>query len=356
MRWRPVLLTAHLWVGMVAAPFLLVLGVTGAAMVFENEIDGALNAKVTRVSPGGPALSLAALQAKIDGTYPGYRIVFAAFPDDDRHAYQISAVAPQGSGEADLFVDPHTGRIVGTDADVRPLMQTVHGLHTHLLAGRTGSAVVGWGAVVLALLALSGLVLWWPAKVVGLGPAKTAKRLVFDLHNTVGSISFVFLLAFAVTGAVIHWDGPSAALLQRLTRAPSPPAFPRDVPECQGREALPPDALLAAAAAAVPGARPTFIQVPPGARPVRVNFKYPEDHTPAGRTIVFLAGCTGRAVAVRDARRFAPAVRYSTMWNREIHTGDLFGWPTRILMCLFSLSLPVMALTGPLIWWTRRRR
>jgi len=43
------------------------------------------------------------------------------------------------------------------------------------------------------------------------------------------------------------------------------------------------------------------------------------------------------------------------MWNRELHTGDIFNLPTRILAAFFSLMLPVLAITGPLIWWTRRR-
>jgi hypothetical protein len=51
VRFRNALLTTHLWAGLVAAPFLLVLGITGAEMVFENEINDALNAKVTRAAP-----------------------------------------------------------------------------------------------------------------------------------------------------------------------------------------------------------------------------------------------------------------------------------------------------------------
>ena len=43
------------------------------------------------------------------------------------------------------------------------------------------------------------------------------------------------------------------------------------------------------------------------------------------------------------------------MWNRELHTGDIFNLPTRILAAFFSLMLPILAITGPLIWWNRRR-
>ncbi len=355
MTFRKALLTTHLWAGLIAAPFLLVLGLTGAVMVFENEIDDAINAKVSRVATTGPALSLGELESRIDGLHPGYRIVAAAFPSDDRHAYGLAAVGPNGKDVLEVYVDPHTGRIQGTSADVRTAVQSLHMLHTHLLAGRTGQAIVGWGALFLVFLSLSGLVLWWPAKVVKVEWGADAKRLVFDLHNTVGAISFLFLFVFAVTGAVIHWDRPTAVWLARITGATPAPEFPRSAPECKDKASLPADQLLATASAAMPGARATWIQMPPGGRPVRAIFKYPEDHTPSGRTQVFLAPCTGRVLAAISSRQMPAAVRYSSMWNREVHTGDIGGWPTRILMCLFSLSLPAMALTGPLIWWTRRR-
>ena len=356
MQFRKALLTTHLWAGLLAAPFLLALGLTGAVMVFENEIDDALNAKLTRVTSSGAALSLAALESRIDSAYPGYRLVGAEFPADERHAYAIAAAAPGGRDGADLFVDQHTGRILGTASEARPVMQSLHGFHTHLLAGRTGAAILGWGSLLLVFLSVSGLILWWPAKVVRVRWGAPAKRLVFDLHNAVGAVSFVFLLVFAVTGAVIHWDVPAGQWLARLTRTAPMPAIPRAAQDCRDQASLPADRLLATAAAAVPGARATWLQTPGGPSPVRVVFKYPEDHTPAGRTQVFLAGCTGRLLAVRSSRLAPAAIQYSSMWNREIHTGDLFGWPTRILMCLFSLSLPVMAVTGPLIWWTRRGR
>jgi uncharacterized iron-regulated membrane protein len=47
---------------------------------------------------------------------------------------------------------------------------------------------------------------------------------------------------------------------------------------------------------------------------------------------------------------------YVTRINRELHTGDIGGWPARIIAAIFSLSLPLLAVTGPLLWWQRRQR
>jgi uncharacterized iron-regulated membrane protein len=358
VRIRDSLVQVHLWVGLITAPFLVVLGLTGALLVFENQINDALNVRLTRVTPAGAALSISELETRIRATYPGYRVVDVDFPPDAAHSRSVGVVSPDGKRQVQLFVDPYTGRVLGTGAQEIGVMRVVHALHTHLQAGSAGSTIVGALGLVLLFLACSGLWLWWPAKIFRMRWSGTTKRVVFEAHNALGVYAWVFLMLFSLTGAVIHWDGLVGGWIERLAPAPAPvPAIPDTVAACTGQAALPLDRLLGPAAAAVPGAAPSWIQanVDPS-KPVRIAFKYPEDHTPAGRTRVYLAGCSAQVLAVRNARTMPLSYRYAQMWNREIHTGDLLGWPTRILAALFSLSLPLMALTGPLIWWTRRRR
>ena len=64
-----------------------------------------------------------------------------------------------------------------------------------------------------------------------------------------------------------------------------------------------------------------------------------------------------RSIAmIVDWRTASPSFRLVKLWNREVHTGDIGGLPTRILAALIGLSLPVLTLTGPLIWWNRWRK
>jgi uncharacterized iron-regulated membrane protein len=83
--------------------------------------------------------------------------------------------------------------------------------------------------------------------------------------------------------------------------------------------------------------------------------KYPEDHTPAGRTNVFIDGYSGKVRMFTDARSAPLGFKLIRLWNRQYHTGDIFGWPTQMLALVFSLSLVIMAITGPMIWYKRRR-
>jgi len=83
--------------------------------------------------------------------------------------------------------------------------------------------------------------------------------------------------------------------------------------------------------------------------------KYPEDRTPLGRTIV-LVDPYSSAVLWKQTSRSAPVTtKYLRQWNHELHTGDFFGLTGKILLCLMSLVLPVLAVTGPLFWFQKQR-
>jgi uncharacterized iron-regulated membrane protein len=58
----------------------------------------------------------------------------------------------------------------------------------------------------------------------------------------------------------------------------------------------------------------------------------------------------------QTSRNAPPGYRLAKFWNRQVHTGDALGWPSRIVACLASLALPLLCLTGPLIWWGKFKR
>lgn len=355
MQWRRQLTTLHLCVGLVAAPFLIVLGVTGAIMVFETQLDDMLNSKLTRVEPAGQPLSIADMARRVSP--PGARLLGVSVPPDDRHSYGLVFAGPKrGGGPTVLFVDQYTGRALGNGAQGNDLMAKIHSLHLRLLAGRKGQNVVIAAGIALLFLSISGLVLWWPGKILRVNWAASRPRFVLDLHKALGAYSWIFLMTFSLTAIVIHWDDGAERLFARITGGGRGAPQPKPAATCGTQPALSADSLLAVARGAVPGAQPTTLLMPMGkSSGARVLMKYPEDRSPAGRTVLIVEACTGRVQYLQTSRTAPAAYRMARLWNREIHTGDIFGWPTRILAALMSLTLPLMALTGPLIWWTRRR-
>ena len=71
---RNALRTLHLSIALVAALFIVLLGVTGSVMAFEPELDHRLHRNLWHVDPQGRPLSLDELATKVAAAYPGERV------------------------------------------------------------------------------------------------------------------------------------------------------------------------------------------------------------------------------------------------------------------------------------------
>jgi uncharacterized iron-regulated membrane protein len=357
---RKLLLNLHLWAGLIAALFLLILGVSGALVAFEGEIDRTLNAKLSYVQPQAQPLTLEAISAKLRAAYAEAKIEMFGMPE--RSNYSLFVALSEASGkDLALFVNPYNGDVLGSADQANHFANKVHQFHTHLLAGKLGGEVTGWSAVFLSVLSITGIILWWPRKLFRLRwtfsqeDGGSAKRFNFELHNLVGVLSSVFLFTFAWTAICIHWERQVDKLAQKMSSTPTPRAASPQIP-APGSVPLSPDRLVEIAHNTLLEARITGIQLPDNAKQaVTVQLKFPEDHTPAGRSRLSIDAYSGKVLQVQSSREMSVPAKYARMWNRELHTGDILNLPTRILAAFFSLMLPVLAVTGPLIWWNRRR-
>jgi uncharacterized iron-regulated membrane protein len=352
---RKLLLWLHLVAGLVAAIFLTILGVTGAAMVYEGPIDHALNRKLHHVTPQGRPLGLNELVAQVEKALAPARVTGLFFSSRDDIATKAMLRGPDGTTQA-VTANPYTGEIIGSLATANTLMPKVHQFHINLLLGKPGKIITSWGAILLIVLALTGIILWWPRKIWKISEWKPGRRANFDLHNALGFWSSIFMLIFGVTGVVIHFDNEAAEWIGRLTHTPAtlPIPKPKSSPNAQPASA---DQLYQAAMHAAPGARVIgILGIGSSREAVRVMMHFPEDYTPGGRTGVYLDPATAEVLMAQTSRDAPPGYRLAKFWNRQLHTGDALGWPSRIVACLASLSLPLLALTGPLIWWGKLKR
>ena len=358
MRVRSLVLAVHLGIGIVTAPVLIVTGVTGALLVLEDPVTDWLDRAISVVQPSGPALPVSALVAGVRRVHPGARLVGVQLPQDATHAAALTMRLDGSPDALGVLLNPYTARVLGTDADRHPFFRRVRQLHRQLLAGQRGALIVTWAAVLLGVLAITGPVVWWPRRKTGVRWNLTGWRRTLSLHATLGACASAFLLLFAVTGVVVHWDSETQRLIGAMTGSPAPrPLEVASGQSCDEASFVDADRLLATARLAVPQARATAVQLPGPRSPLaRVTLKYPEDRTPNGRSIVMVDPCDARAVFVVNTRSAPVAYLLPRVWNRGVHTGDILGWPTRVLAFLFALSLPVMAVTGSSVWLARRRR
>jgi len=85
--------------------------------------------------------------------------------------------------------------------------------HDNLLADHAGRYANGIGAILIIVLAIAGLVLWWPGRSnwwrrMSVRRGVGARRFTLDLHNMLGFWLFVFVFVWALGG--IYFAFPDA--------------------------------------------------------------------------------------------------------------------------------------------------
>ncbi|HLW54160.1 MAG TPA: PepSY-associated TM helix domain-containing protein [Candidatus Angelobacter sp.] len=348
---RRLIFNLHLYTALAAAAFVLLMGLTGSIMAFEPEIDRFLHRRIAYVQPEPGDLSLAEIGAIVNGAFPGDRIFAYYLSPSPNLSCQVVL---ENSGT--VYINQHTGKILGVRPDQLEFLDLVHQLHIRLAwrhDGDPGKRIMSWAAVAMLLLLLSGLYLWWPVKRFVITKGAAGRRWWFDLHNSVGIFSFVFLLVLTITGISIGFEQTSNPLFYKLTgsqpspqpRIPSPPPAATPIPMGQAVEI---------ARKAVPGAAAFALIVPNPTGAYRVLMRFPEDRTPGGRSRVLVDQYTGQ-VLFAEGSRTAPGGARVTIANRAIHTGDIFGLPSKAVMSLASLMLVLQACSGLVMWWKRTR-
>lgn len=351
---RKLFFNLHLYVALIAGVFVVILGLTGSIMAFEQEIDHVAHWKRTYVTPQPLSLSL----ADITG------IVTRAFPGEPIRGYGLST-SPDTSYEfitqkRAVFVNQYTGEILDTQSGpdwVSTLLGTVHQLHLRLLIHNradTGGLIESCAGLAIIFLALSGLYLWWPLKRVRIDwNGGRTRRSWFDLHNAVGVFSLLFLLILATTGVVIGFDRTTTPLFFKITGSTPGPRIPRkSEPHAADAKPITPDQAVEVARLAIPGAAPFAVEAPGPDGVYFVRAHYPEDLTPGGRSLIAIDQFSGK-VLFSQSSRTAPGGTRMVIQNRAIHTGDIFGIPSKIVMSLASLMVVVQLVSGVVMWWRK---
>ena len=202
----------HLWLSLPFGLIIMTTCLTGALLVFEKEITELVrhDSYTIPVRKTG-RLSLQSLLERVASETPdSVQITSVTIPSDFRRAYTVGLSKPRRAG---VLVDPYTGKIVGQSGRL-PFFTTVRELHRWLLDSMKpdsegifwGRVIVGTSTLLFVFILLTGLFLWWPKKLKGVGKRLKIslrhgrQRLFTDLHTVGGVYVFVLLLAMAMTG------------------------------------------------------------------------------------------------------------------------------------------------------------
>jgi|AntDeeMetagen134_2_1112570.scaffolds.fasta_scaffold00660_4 sulfite reductase (NADPH) flavoprotein alpha-component len=313
----------HLFPGLVAAPLLIVLAITGVILSVSPALE-----RWGAVVPADGEISVAQFAESVVQQYPGAEQIKRT-PSGAVIVYYTR----DGNPGADL-VNPETGESMGP-YEPSVFFRWVKDLHRSFLLGDGGRMLAGVLAALMVLMCISGAVMLarraggWLSLLSGFKGSGDSR-----VHSELARFAMIGLLLSALTGTYM------SALRFGLLPEPanSEPSFPMEV---AGGEPAPVGSLQALK-------NTDFNNLQ------ELVFPFPGDP----RDVYSLSTRQGAGFIDQSTGQFLEYKRTSTNnqivdWIMRLHTAEGLWW-LGLLLGLAALTVPVLSITGVRVWWSRR--
>ncbi|HEX7079546.1 MAG TPA: PepSY-associated TM helix domain-containing protein [Gammaproteobacteria bacterium] len=344
----------HAWAGLAASLVLAVIGASGALLVFKDDwirltVPGARDT----VALDDPALARVAEAA--EEAFGADRIEAVKFATPDLGVHRIYLADGGGA-----YLDG-TGAVVDRWPKNGRLEDWLLDLHFKLLAGPAGEAAAGWLGLVGTALALSGVVIWWPARRSyrrRFVPRSGDRRELLGTHRDTGVWAAVPLVILCMSGSMMIFDAPTVAVLERLFGATAEPPLPAPAstadadagePRVDWRDLFDEGRRLFPEGVARIASWPA-----PGGFAV-VRYRQPAEWHPNGRSTLTYDPAARRVVQHADATRFGLGLRINHALY-PIHSARIGGPLYAAFVAVAGMMLAWLGLLGACSFLRRSRR
>jgi uncharacterized iron-regulated membrane protein len=199
----------HFYAGIIFAPFLIILAVTGSVYLFKPQIEQVIYKEYYEVQPQGERMLPSQQLEEVKRLYPDAFISKYRPGEEDARSSEVSIM--NGDESLTVFIDPYTGKSLGTLNNDDRIMNKIEEIHGELMAGTIGDRIVELAACWAVVLIVTGLYLWFPRKSKGLYgvllPRLNKGKRVFrrDLHAVPAFWVTAGMLFLIMTG--LPWSG-----------------------------------------------------------------------------------------------------------------------------------------------------
>ncbi|MND37830.1 Sulfite reductase [NADPH] flavoprotein alpha-component [compost metagenome] len=362
---KKTLFQLHWFFGISAGLVLALMGITGAAVSFQDEILSTLNPSVLQVEKQvAGVLPPVELVERIEAA-SGKKVSMLTVETDSGSAAKVWFTPPPGERRGEMrYFDPYTAEFLG-DATGQGFFGLMLQLHRFLAMGDTGRQITGACTLILVFFCLSGLYLRWPRQWkswrtwLTLDWKKKGRSFNWDLHSVAGTWCLVFYLLAALTGLSWSYEWYNKGLTRLLSDSP------QNERVRGGRGPAPqgpaPTADYAAMwssiySAAGPQLSSYNVRMPPVAgQPATVYFLLKTSPHDRALNQITLDPATGVVKRVdRYSDKSLKAQLLTSIY--ALHVGSYFGIVGRIILTLTALSMPLFFVTGWMLYLDRRRK
>lgn len=352
----------HLWLGLASGIILFVVCLTGTVLVFEKEIKE-FSAKNVILEPTSSAININELLVAAKTSNKGY-VTGITIPIEQEKPYEFTVKKDITERRGTLLlINPYSQKIIETEKNPADgFMMFMFKLHRWLLLDISiGRPIVGIATVIFILLAISGIILWFPKKLkwhklksgFKIKATKNWKRVNHDLHNTLGFYSCILIVIMGLTG--LTWSFESYK--EGLSHALGSPIFGKsdkhiEIPKTDNlKEISLNDALIIAnkeldyngkLSISLPNPKESYYQFK------KYNKKSWSPET-SDNLMVDIYG----NIINKEVFNEKPLNAKIAALIKPLHTGTIFGLYSKIIYfiaCLIATSLPI---TGTIIWFNK---
>lgn len=201
---RRAVFQVHLWTGIGLGLYILLMSVTGSALVFRREMVRSL-AREPRVAAGpGARMTEDELRQAAGRAYPDYEVTRVSLRKNPDQAAEISL--ERGEKKLQRLFDPYTGADLGNSIRFGfRFVLWLADLHDNLLLAQRGRLINAAGGIFTMLLVFTGTVIWWPGIETWRGSLSfrwktNPKGFNWTLHSALGFWTWAFVFIWAMTG------------------------------------------------------------------------------------------------------------------------------------------------------------
>ncbi|MCC9016820.1 PepSY-associated TM helix domain-containing protein [Flavobacterium lipolyticum] len=376
---RKVLNKIHLWLGLMCGLVVFVSMLAASIYVWEKELSSWYHKEKLFVPEVKEVvLPLDSLMVIVQKKHP--LADYVEISKDPKKSYVFTSyeenTKPHWTAASDyanyssIYIDQYTGKELG-EVDLRyDWISNMRLLHQNLLLTyEVGHYIVGFSTVFIFILVLTGIYLWWPKNKAALKQriwfkwknTTRWKRKNYDIHNIGGIYTFIFILIFAITGLVWTFDWWTNGIYRLLGNDPE--KVWAKVPEISNKEVVqvkdPLEYIV----------RDSRFKT---SEWISVGLSLPEKSSKEAvpvTTYVKHEGNSGWDESDSYTYNSLSAENYFTVtqndktlgakWrnsNYAIHTGSIYGFPTKVLATFISLFCALLPVSGFLIWWGRNKK
>ncbi|KMQ58847.1 peptidase [Chryseobacterium sp. BLS98] len=217
----------HLWLGLTSGLIVVIMAATGCILAFEKELKHAIHPEKYFVKTiRKEKLPFSVLKLNAEQALPdSLKVSRVEISSDPSGSYAFRSLKMNDEAFTywgtyiyyyRVYVDPYTGKVLDVENAKNDFFEIVMDLHRRLLLGeKIGKTITGYSTLILAIMLVSGLVIWFPRKMnkkalKGMFLIKTSakwKRVNYDIHNVLGFYAVVPLLLITFSALIWNFEG-----------------------------------------------------------------------------------------------------------------------------------------------------